>query len=160
MARKKKNPLTFLEVMRKLKCAGITSTNALDSEIGHQPEMESISERIEKMFRIINNAKDNPTHMIFFIMYDIEHNKVRNHIAKYLIKKGCYRVQKSVFLAKKERTVFKEIHETLKEVQDMYDNEDSILFIPVSTDELRSMKIVGKNINLELITGSKTTLFF
>lgn len=32
--------------------------------------------------------------------------------------------------------------------------------IPVSSDILRSMKIIGQNINLDIITQSKNTLFF
>lgn len=98
--------------------------------------------------------------MLFFIMYDIENNKVRTQIAKYLIKKGCLRVQKSIFFAETERKVFNEIHSDLKDIQELYDNMDSIFFVPVSSDQLRAMKIVGQSIDFELITGNKNTLFF
>jgi CRISPR/Cas system-associated endoribonuclease Cas2 len=65
-----------------------------------------------------------------------------------------------VFFAESERTLFDQIHKDLKTIQELYDNNDSIFFIPVSADQLRSMKIVGQSIDFELITGSKTTLFF
>ncbi len=98
--------------------------------------------------------------MLFFIMYDIENNKVRTQIAKYLIKKGCLRVQKSIFFAEAERKVFNDIHSDLKAIQELYDNMDSIFFVPVSSDQLRAMKIVGQSIDFELIAGNKNTLFF
>jgi CRISPR-associated protein Cas2 len=42
----------------------------------------------------------------------------------------------------------------------MYDNEDSIMFLPVSTDEVHAMKVIGRNISFEMITESKNTLIF
>jgi len=98
--------------------------------------------------------------MIFFIMYDIENNKVRNHISKYLIKKGCVRIQKSVFLIETERKNYQELHQTLKEVQEVYDNNDSILFIPLSVDELKAMKMIGQQIDVDFIMNNRSTLFF
>ncbi len=93
-------------------------------------------------------------------MYDIENDKVRNEIAKYLIRKGCIRIQKSVYIANLKRTVFDEIHKTLRQVQQMYENNDSILLIPVSTDEVKAMKIIGQNVDVDLILGNKNVQFF
>ena len=45
-------------------------------------------------------------------------------------------------------------------VQSLYENHDSIIVCPVSSDILRSMKIIGQNINLDVITQNKNTLFF
>jgi len=92
-------------------------------------------------------------------MYDIEHNKIRNYIAKYLQRKGCTRVQKSIFLASTDRKKYDEIQNTLKSVQEMYENNDSVFFVPVSTDEIRAMKVIGKSVDFDLITGSRNTLF-
>lgn len=93
-------------------------------------------------------------------MYDIEDNKVRRYIAKYLEQQGCLRVQKSIFLADLDIQKFNEIKSDIKEVQQVYDNEDSILVVPISSDYLKSMSIIGKNISIEVITRSKNTLFF
>lgn len=93
-------------------------------------------------------------------MYDIESNKVRNQIVKYLIRKGCTRVQKSIFLADLPTADYDEIRTNLTEVQQCYDNEDSILIVPISTDYLRSMKIIGQTLDVELILKTKNTLFF
>ena len=48
----------------------------------------------------------------------------------------------------------------LTEVQAFYDNEDSILVVPVSTDLLKSMKVIGKTLDVDIIMRSKNTLFF
>ena len=98
--------------------------------------------------------------MIFFIMYDIESNKVRRYIAKYLEKKGCTRIQRSIFLADADTAIYNEIKNDLTEVQACYDNNDSILVVPISPDYLRAMKIIGQSIDLDIITRSKTSLFF
>lgn len=98
--------------------------------------------------------------MIYFVMYDIENNKVRSLISKYLLKKGCMRVQKSIFLADTDRKVYDDIRKDLHEVQQCYDNNDSILLVPVSTDEIQAMKIIGQNIDVDLILKNRNTLFF
>jgi len=98
--------------------------------------------------------------MTFFVMYDISSNKVRNQVVKYLIQKGCTRVQRSIFLADLDAKVYNEIREDLAAVQQAYENEDSILIVPLSTDYLKSMKIIGQNIDIDVITKCKHTLFF
>ena len=100
------------------------------------------------------------TDMLFFVLYDIESNKVRNQVSKYLLKKGCFRIQRSVFLAELSPERYSQIKSDLAEVQACYDNKDSILIVPVSTELLNAMKIIGKSINIDIITRSKNTLFF
>lgn len=160
MTKSKPVPLTFLQKLQKVKAAGLTHQRPPDDTDPSIAELTTLDERINRIFELYRQNQKYPTKMIFFIMYDIENNKVRNHIAKYLKKKGCVRVQKSIFLASAERVVFNEIHTTIKEVQEVYDNNDSVFFVPVSVDQLRSMKIVGQSINYELILGNRNTLFF
>ena len=93
-------------------------------------------------------------------MYDIESDKVRYHIAKYLERKGCPRIQRSIFLADLDKTVYDQIKNDLAEVQSLYDNHDSIIVCPVSTDQLQAMKIIGEDLNIDIITHSRNTLFF
>ena len=90
----------------------------------------------------------------------IESNKVRNQVAKYLIRKGCTRVQRSIFLADLANSEYNSIRQDLAEVQAAYDNKDSILIVPISTDYLQSMKIIGQKIELDIIMHNKNTLFF
>jgi CRISPR-associated protein Cas2 len=94
------------------------------------------------------------------MMYHIESNKVRYNIVKYLIKRGCTRIQKSIFLADLNHEVYDAIKSDLAEIQSLYDNHDSIIICPISTDLLKSMKVIGHSINIDIITRSKNTLFF
>jgi CRISPR-associated endonuclease Cas2 len=158
--KKEKEPLTFHQKLVKIKNAGFSNIRPPNRRDDAVTDMETLDERIDRIFELYNKHRNDPAKMIYFIMYDIENNKIRTQIAKYLKKKGCVRVQKSIFLASSERVKFNEIHNTIKEVQEVYDNYDSVFFVPVSVDQLRSMKIVGQSINYELIIGSKNTLFF
>lgn len=156
--RKPRDEITFQQRMMKLRKAGISGLRGLRHGEGVD-ELPSLPERIEKVLGVLNTQKSNPRQMIYFIMYDIESNKVRTLVAKYLIRKGCTRVQKSIFIASTERPVFDEIRKDLKEVQECYDNSDSIILVPVSTDEIRAMKVIGQNIDFDLALKNKNTLF-
>lgn len=98
--------------------------------------------------------------MLFFVMYDIESNKVRQNIAKYLERKGCQRIQKSVYLANLDRAAYDQIRSDLTEVHGMYENSDSIILCQASSDELRSMDVIGQNLDLDIILKDRNTLFF
>jgi CRISPR-associated protein Cas2 len=156
---KKKKELTFVEKIRKIKRAGIEDSPEIQ-KIEPVEELAPLPERIKKILGLANNLKTNGKKMIYFVMYDIENNKVRTQIAKYLIKKGCTRVQKSIFLARTERFVYEEIKNDLAEVQACYENNDSIFLVPVSTDEIKAMKVIGQNIDFDLILQNRNTLFF
>ena len=160
MPKPKNIELNFLVKVKKIKQAGLNHLRPPDSDDPYVQKLETIEERIERIFRIFNKYKNNPGKMIFMIMYDIENNKIRHQISKYLIKKGCIRIQKSIFLAEAERNKYQEIHKTLKEVQEVYENHDSILFIPISVDELRAMKMVGHQIDVDFIMNNRSTMFF
>jgi len=159
MVAKKRKKLSFVESIRLIKKAGLNEGALLKAGDIRDLPLEELNLRIKKLLNIYESVKKTQG-MIFFVMYDIENNKVRTHISKFLIRKGCVRIQKSVFIAQKPRDVFDELHKTLKEVQDMYDNEDSILLMPVSTDEIHAMRVIGRNISFEMITESKNTLIF
>jgi CRISPR-associated endonuclease Cas2 len=160
MAKKQKISLTLHQKLLKVKRAGLTHQRPPDCFDPNQQEMPSLQERVDRILELYNRNHYKPLGMIYFIMYDIENNKVRTHIAKYLKKEGCVRVQKSIFLASTERERFNEIYTTIKEVQEFYDNNDSVFFVPVSVDHLRSMKIIGHSIDYDLIIGNTNTLFF
>ncbi len=160
MPRPKKIKLTFSEKLLRIKHAGLKNLRPPDVDDPHVDKLETVEERIERIFRILNKYQNNPGKMVFFIMYDIENNKVRNQIAKYLLKKGCIRIQKSIFLAETERKLYQELHKTLKEVQDVYENNDSILFVPLSVDELKAMKMIGQQVDIDFIMNNRSTMFF
>jgi len=163
--KKKRQPLSYGEKLLLIKKAGIKSYKEIDTQPAGKvvEESETIGDlqaRINEILGVVGRAKEKTGAMIYFIMYDIEDNRIRRYIAKYLEEKGCIRVQKSIFLTESQRQDFNEIHTTLREVQEVYDNADSIMMVPVATDQLRAMKLIGKNVDFDIFMGNKNTLFF
>jgi CRISPR-associated protein Cas2 len=156
-----KKKLTFVEKMLLHHRAGFTHTGApYENAKIYYDNIDELPERIKQILQIVNRDKIAATNMLYFIMYDIENNKVRTSIAKYLEKNGCLRVQKSIFFAETKRSVYNEIHSDLKHIQELYDNHDSIFLVPISTDQVRAMKIIGQNTDFDLVIGNSNTLFF
>lgn len=157
---KKKKELSFFERILKIKQAGLSGYTDLTTPVKNNMEFLPLAERLPLINDILKNFnKRKIDDMYTFIMYDIENDKVRTQVAKYLLQNGCSRVQKSVYLAGIKRKKFIEIYQTLKEINAMYDNHDSIFFVPVGEDILNNMKILGQNIDFELITNPGNTLF-
>ncbi len=160
---KQKGADDYLEALRKLKAAGLENpryVNEKSNEPDDDGELPSLQERVDALIGIVSKPHRPPGNMIFFIMYDIESNKVRYNVAKYLIKQGCTRIQKSIFLADLNNTTYQQIRDDLTEIQALYENDDSIIVCPVSTDIINNMKVIGKHISIDIITRSKNTLFF
>lgn len=152
--------LSFPQIAGKLKRAGISGNkevNRLPNDYAAIPELPA---RVREIIGLINNPQRPATNMLFFVMYDIESNKVRYQVSKYLLRIGCFRVQRSVFLADLSMDKYDTVRRNLAEVQSLYDNHDSILIVPISTDYLKAMKIIGKSIDMDIIMKSKNTLFF
>lgn len=160
MAKNEKIPLTFPQKMAKLKRAGISTNNEISSSINDPSPIIDINERIRQVIGLINTPNRKATSMLFFVMYDIENNKVRYQISKYLERKGCIRIQRSIFLADLASEQYNVIKSDLAEVQSLYDNHDSIIIVPISTDYLQAMKVIGQSIDIDIIMKTKNTLFF
>ena len=159
MARPQKHTLTLAERLERIRSAGLREILPPEP-IPEEDILLPLSERIARILQIVKEEPQKATEMIYLILYDITDNKVRNQVAKYLEKQGCTRIQKSVFLARSESKNFQEIHDTLREVNSYYDNEDSIILVPVNASDARSMKLIGKNVQIEAITDKPNTLFF
>lgn len=162
MPRKKKPPLSYAERLKKIAAAHLDAGNVMDVDATHADveALESLEQRIKKILGLAEKSKKGQGRMLFFVMYDIENDKVRRLVSKYLQDKGCTRVQRSIFLADAPTAVYEQIRTDLGDVQAAYDNNDSIIVLPVSTDYLRMMKIIGQKIDIDIITHSKSTLFF
>lgn len=157
MAGRKKSPRqSFLQKMLAIKRAGLKPVNPATPA---GKETEPLPQRIQQILGLTQTPQK-AAEMTYWIMYDIEDNKIRRYISRYLEKKGFLRVQKSVFLARSERNDFREIAETLKEVNQMYDNHDSIILIPVSSDELHAMHIIGRDTGIEAYEQRPNTMIF
>ena len=156
---RKKTEISFIEAMRKLHNAGMDTSAAPNRSLPNEDIM-LIEERVTHIFGLIEKDNRPANNMLFFVMYDIESNKVRYQVVKYLLKQGCLRVQKSVFLADLPSVTYDVIRNDLAQVQACYENNDSILIVPISTDYLNAMKIIGQKIDIDIITKSKNILFF
>ena len=156
MGRPKKITFSLREKLEKIRAAGI-------KEKPQEPpdtDLPDLNERIAAILQIVKSEPIKATEMTYLIMYDITDDKVRTQIAKYLIKQGCVRIQKSVYLVKSKNKQFTEIHQTLKEVNDFYENADSIILVPINASDVRSMKLIGKNVQISAIVDKPNTLFF
>ena len=81
MTKKKRKELTFVEKMQKITGSGI-SGSPVPNRVGvNVNSLGSIEERVQNLIGIIKQFKS--TSMLFFVMYDIESNKVRNQVFKY-----------------------------------------------------------------------------
>lgn len=159
MPRKKRPPLSLAEQMSRLREAALPEAKPAIAS-GEELELGSIEARVRQLLGIVERQKKNRDRMLFFVMYDIESNKVRALVHKYLKRKGCTPIQRSIFLADTSIEVYDEIKADLAAVQEAYANNDSIIVLPVSTDYLRMMKIIGQKIEVDVITHSRNTLFF
>ncbi|MDR0891128.1 MAG: CRISPR-associated endonuclease Cas2, partial [Mediterranea sp.] len=157
MPRKKKE-IPLAEMLAKLRGSGLPAATPPAPIVStpHTDGLPSVEERVRQLFGMINR-KHSRLNMTFFIMYDIENNRVRSLIVKYLLRKGCMRIQKSIFLADLPHEQYAEIKESLAEVQAQYDNHDSIIVCPISTDLLRSMRVIGKNIDVDIVLKTQNT---
>jgi hypothetical protein len=63
-------------------------------------------------------------------------------------------------MARTHQKVFAEINDTLKDVQAAYDNHDSILLVPIQSGTVSSMKIIGKDIQVQSLIDPPNTLFY
>ena len=157
MAKKVHKVLTFVEKMQKFIHAGISESAVPNRLSNDMLDLSSLDERIKRILGLVNRTNRPASNMLFFVMYDIESDKVRHQVVKYLQRKGCTRVQRSIFLADLAMSEYDGIR---KEVQAAYENNDSILIVPISADYLRSMKVIGQKVELDVIMHNKNTLFF
>lgn len=160
MPRKKKPSLSFAESMKKLAVASLHTKKMNVSETNASVDIGTVEWRVKRILGLVERQKKNKDRMLFFVMYDIESNKVRALVHKYLKRMGCTPIQRSIFLADTEIETYNQIKSDLADVQEAYENNDSIIVLPVSTDYLRMMKIIGQKIEVDVITHSRNTLFF
>ena len=153
MPRKRRHPLSLKDRAEALKNVGMRSACVVKKTVPDgDAAFHDIITRVRSVLGVVDKAKRKAGNMLFFVMYDIESDKVRRLIVKYL--------QRSVFLADLPLKEYDNIRADLTEAQSAYDNDDSILVVPVSTDMMQAMRIIGKNIDIDLIMHSSNTLFF
>lgn len=159
MSRPKKANISLAEKLQKIKDAGLNIPLPADKKIEYEQDA-LLTDRIKKMLFLLQTAPVKAIQMTYLILYDIEDDKVRKEIAKYLKKKGCIRIQKSVFMISAEHKLYEQMYKDLYEVQQFYDNTDSIILVPFNTTDARSMKVIGKDIQINTIVNKPNVLFF
>jgi CRISPR-associated protein Cas2 len=115
---------------------------------------------IHKIFQILQLNYTNPKAMNCFIFYDIQDNKLRVQMAKYLLEKGCQRIQKSVYLANIDKREYDDIFTTLCELELVYGEYDSVFMVPIGEYHLAEMKMIGKDVDMSFSRSSQHVLFF
>ncbi len=162
MPRKKKSPSPLLSPKELNQ---LWATHALPSLPQESIEQVLTRDDLPKHLGVFlqwfqQNQHKKTDEMYCFILYDIENDKIRRLVAKYLEKQGCIRVQKSVFFARLTHKMHKEVIAILKQTNDCYENEDSIMVLPVGEDMLNKLTCIGKNFELDLMTAPKHTVIF
>lgn len=156
---RKKRPVDYITILKTLSENKITE-GAMSPKLKEECELLPLDKRVELIFSIAKSSKINAGNMMFFVMYDVENDRTRRYIVKYLERQGCVRIQKSIFLANLPIETFNEIKADLEAVQSVYENEDSILVVPITSEYLNSMKVIGQSINVDVITHTRSTVFF
>lgn len=129
-----------------------------EGDAGQLPPIEA---RVKSVGALFSEMTKKPkTEMVVLITYDITSNKIRKKVSDFLEGMGFERIQKSVFLGQIDKRSFREIQETVYALQQSYDNEDSIVLLPVSESELMGMRMVGKEIDMSFALKRQNTLFF
>lgn len=160
MARPKKREFDLKEAIEKIKTAGLNPPSNEEKEQEQDlDDLVDLPERIKKILQIIRDKPIKGTTMNYFIMYDIQNNKVRSLVAKYLLQNGAIRVQKSVFLLHSDHKKFDKVRKTLAEINEIYENVDSIILVPINISDARSMKLIGHNVDIEQIIDPPNTIF-
>ena len=86
--RKVKAAIEYMDRLRKMQDAGIEQGRNINGPVQDIDSLPTLDQRVHSIFNLINSLKRPVGNMLFFVMYDIESNKVRYNIVKYLIRKG------------------------------------------------------------------------
>jgi CRISPR-associated endonuclease Cas2 len=155
----RKAPMGLPEKLRLLQDAGLRTEKFMQRPRREVRELPDLSERVAQIEQYFQNWQKIMTNgMLFFVMYDIEDNKVRLHLAKYLKRNGCTRMQKSVFLGNTSMKVYAEIAKTLAEINKMYQNGDSILILPISRESMIQLNVIGKDLDYKMAVSPPRVL--
>ena len=141
----KKNSLRSMIEKAGLQCS-------LGTAAGGHKEYMDLPERMELLLKMIRRPMGAlKGEILCMAMYDIEDDRVRNLMAKYLLRQGFIRIQKSVYVGRLARKRFREIQADLAEVNSIYENADSIILLPLHGESLAEGRIIGKEVNLTML---------
>lgn len=100
--------------------------------------------------------------MNYIITYDIENDRLRVKIAKFLLKNACERIQKSVYLAPSFKT--SEWDNFRQDLHILFQGQltvnDSLYIIPIQKKQLTEAIIIGNSSTLDSFLTDIFYLFF
>jgi CRISPR-associated protein Cas2 len=157
--RPEREPISFPERMRRIREAGLGTRHWQGAMSDADRLLPDLAERVRRIQAFLTpvSGQTSPG-MLFFVMYDIEDHKIRRHIAKYLLRQGCMRMQKSVFIGNVPHKKYREIADTLEEVNSMYANGDSLLVLPITQETIAQLQVIGKDLNYKMVTSPPNVL--
>ena len=148
--------ISWFELGELLEKGGFSSNKIIQ----FYSEKNQYPESIQIFMEILENNEKMLRGQICIVFYDIENDKVRSHIAKFLIRNGLKRIQKSVFLGNLHPSTYQVIQMKLQEVQENYKNEDSIWIVPMHSDQMNNTCVIGNEFILETNIKRKRTWIF
>lgn len=91
MPRKRRHPLSLKDRAEALKNVGMRSACVVKKTVPDgDAAFHDIMTRVRSVLGVVDKAKRKAGNMLFFVMYDIESDKVRRLIVKYLQRKGVH----------------------------------------------------------------------
>lgn len=147
-------PRKYLERHNDLKHAGLL----LRSRGYFMPGTDKTTPQIIEAI-LIFMAKSKSTHnRTYMAMYDITSNRIRRLVAKYLEEKGFVRIQRSVYLANLNTKQYTSVAQDILEMNAMYENNDSIIFMPINDGVLAESRFIGRELDFQLATNPPSSL--
>lgn len=95
--------------------------------------------------------------MLYWVMYDISDNKIRNRAIKACKNKGLYRVQKSIFLGELNKNDKDELKIIMEKLID--EATDSIYIFPTNNQYIYDTDIIGNGFDRKLVTNEVVSKF-
>lgn len=98
--------------------------------------------------------------MPHLICYDITNNSLRTKLGKKILAGGLDRINKSVYLGTVSDSSLKSLEGELAALmQQDAEPHDSLIILPVTTQQIQSMRVYGFNgLDKEELSGEKSTL--
>lgn len=104
-----------------------------------------------------NNINNNDA--IFLVMYDISDEYTRRTVVAYLLREGCLRIQRSIFMGNLPYPRMMDIAQTLKETCEVSDADDSYIILPLRKESVDAMIICGDRSNIDMILRRQDIVF-
>ncbi len=148
--------MEFYERSKQLKEVGLKWST--DRVFRREDEKLGIHHLMEAILGFMGLKEQNYQGPVYLGMYDIRSDKVRRLVAKYMERKGFQRIQKSVYLCRLPPKIYREVVSDLREMNELYENKDSFIFIPLNSDILGRSHFIGKDLDIKMIQNKPAAL--